>query len=402
MKRSRLFLAAFTLLLLFLWIVPGGMRALDTNRVALVIRESDQSVQTACVEFTEPEITGLEVLQRSGLDVNIDVQGLGALVCRIEQTGCATDDCWCQCKGGGDCIYWSYWHQLNGAWQYSQGGAGQYIVRDGDVDGWSWGPGAANAAYPPPEISFDDVCLSAEVVADTATPTPTEKPVVFIPATATRSAARVSSATATPLPTSGSTVTETAAPTNTAAPVSTSVPANTAAPTNTETPPPSPPASPTVAPAASPSLPEATAPGTTAESVVSDEQPPQPTATAEPSTTPQNLLAQMPAQMPAVEAAAVVAAAQPRPITRPANLERSKLIVGAAEAPGRYEIVGEAGEVPDFRAGRLVSPEEAEIAEEAPDSPFSYILFGLITVGLLILLLLSSAKKRHRYDMRAD
>ena len=36
---------------------------------------------------SEPEITGLEVLQRAGMDVTAQVQGLGAAVCSIEETG---------------------------------------------------------------------------------------------------------------------------------------------------------------------------------------------------------------------------------------------------------------------------------------------------------------------------
>ena len=215
MKRARLYLAVFTLVLAALWILPDAIRAQDVNRVALVIRQSDASVQSICVEFQEDELSSLELLQRSGLDLEMDVQGLGALVCRIDQTGCAVDDCWCQCKGGGDCVYWSYWHQIGGKWEYSLAGASQYVVRDGDVEGWSWGPGNISEAIAPPSATFEDVCVSSEVEADTPTPTETSPPVLFVPDETATPAVDQSSPiiTQTPIPSPTAAATVTRAPT---------------------------------------------------------------------------------------------------------------------------------------------------------------------------------------------
>ncbi|MFN2205656.1 MAG: hypothetical protein ACK2UT_07050 [Candidatus Promineifilaceae bacterium] len=160
MKISKLLLELFSAALLFLWLLPEGTEAQDGNRAALVIRMNDQDVQTACVEFSEPQISGFDLLQQSGIEFAVDIQSMGAKICSIEQTGCPADDCWCQCKGGGDCIYWSYWHRLNEQWHYSQGGASTYSLGDGDVEGWSWGPGSVNEAIAPPELSFADICRS--------------------------------------------------------------------------------------------------------------------------------------------------------------------------------------------------------------------------------------------------
>ena len=147
------------------WLMPQTLLAQDNSQVALVVRHGDGQVQSACVEFPESEISGLEVLQRADLDLEIDVQGMGALVCRINQTGCSVDDCWCQCKGGGDCVYWSYWHNVDNEWHYAQVGANEYRVRDGDVEGWSWGPGAVNDAVQPPDTTFSEICTESGTVA---------------------------------------------------------------------------------------------------------------------------------------------------------------------------------------------------------------------------------------------
>jgi len=160
--------------------IPPPMNAQVPNKAALVIRHADDDVQTACVTFEEPQISGLDLLSRADLDLTIDVQGGGVLVCKIGETGCPASDCWCQCKGGGDCIYWSYWHMQEDSWTYSQGGAAVYMLEDGSIDGWSWGPGAVSEADPPPDITFDEVCLAEATNTPTSTPTATSSPLPII------------------------------------------------------------------------------------------------------------------------------------------------------------------------------------------------------------------------------
>ena len=159
------------------------------------------------MEFSEPEITGLDLLLRSDLNVAIEVQGLGALVCSIDGTGCGADDCWCQCKGGGDCIYWSYWLRDSGSWQYAQIGSVMTKVKSGSIQGWSWGPGAVNAAIAPPPLTFADVCESEQEGGPQVTPGAAI--VVTIPPTAVPATAAV---------------TQTAAPTSTPPPTATRPP----------------------------------------------------------------------------------------------------------------------------------------------------------------------------------
>ena len=174
------------------------MRAQSGNQAALVVRHGQNDVRTACVEFDEPRISGYELLQRSGFDLQIGVQGLGSLVCSIGDTGCPASDCLCQCKGGGECVYWSYWHRLDGSWQYSQGGASVYMVEPGAVDGWSWGPGAVNQAVPPPDISFDEVCQAETINTPTPSPTATNtQPAIVITPRATVTQGSSLAATAT-------------------------------------------------------------------------------------------------------------------------------------------------------------------------------------------------------------
>jgi len=182
MERKRLDLVLIVLLGLVLAVSGlGRVNAQATNRAGLVVRFGDGSLITRCIEFGESEISGYEALTRSGLNVVAAFDpGAGAAICAIEGTGCPADDCFCASPPD----YWAYWHLTGGAWVYSQIGSSGYVVRDGDVEGWSWGPGE-----PPPVIPFDQICippptetpLPSPTLAPTATPMPTStlEPVVW-------------------------------------------------------------------------------------------------------------------------------------------------------------------------------------------------------------------------------
>jgi hypothetical protein len=148
---------ALVLLLTLPW--AGSAAAQDGgNRAALVVRYEDGSVETKCIAFTEPSITGEELLQRSGLTVVMDYNALaGGAVCSIKGLGCSVRDCFCRCQGA-DCQYWAYYHWVDGGWQYSQLGASSYRVKDGALEGWSWGPGNFSSGTEPPAARFEEIC----------------------------------------------------------------------------------------------------------------------------------------------------------------------------------------------------------------------------------------------------
>ena len=138
--------------LLLLLITFSGAVAQPVNQAGVVVDFGNGRLQTTCVTFTEPSLTGLELLQRAGLPLAIAQQPSGALVCQIGDTGCPADDCFCACRGG-DCAFWNYWHAQNGDWSFSPIGAAHYTVQPGAVDGWAWG-GNATAPSSLPSLGF--------------------------------------------------------------------------------------------------------------------------------------------------------------------------------------------------------------------------------------------------------
>lgn len=148
-----------------------------SNQAALVVRYEDGSVQTRCVAFSEADIGGDELLERSGLAPVIAPEGA---VCSINGIGCPSDDCFCQCPFP-DCEYWAYYHWQDGAWSYSNIGAFSYAVTNGALEGWSWGQGDFAQGVEPPVIPFEQICLATTGADDTPTPTPTATTQVVVP-----------------------------------------------------------------------------------------------------------------------------------------------------------------------------------------------------------------------------
>jgi hypothetical protein len=174
----RISFVLITLIAAILTPAPGQTQ--EPNHAGLVVQFPDGRVETACIAFSEDELTGADLLGRSDLPTILDYStGLGAKVCKISDTGCnyPGEDCWCQCQGS-PCAYWNYWLLKNGQWAYSPLGAGSRRLGNGDVDGWAWGDGQQ-----PPRISLDEIC-QREVEATEATAlaftsplkTPTSRP----------------------------------------------------------------------------------------------------------------------------------------------------------------------------------------------------------------------------------
>ena len=226
MKRrtgSWFLLALVSLCLALIPCQPPTALAQEPNRVALVVDFGGGRYVTRCVEFMEDEITGEEVLKRSGLNVIFEYSSTGAAVCKIEDVGCSfpSDPCFCQCQGS-DCVYWSYWRVENDRWFYSNEGASMRTVRDGDMEGWAWGSGSmGTSGRQPVWMPFLNIC-----VPPTITPTPSLTPTETSIPTETPTPTY----TFTPLPT-------TATPTGTVTPTRTRTPTRT--PTRTWTPRPS-------------------------------------------------------------------------------------------------------------------------------------------------------------------
>jgi hypothetical protein len=159
------FLGLVTLLIITIVVsAQGAALAQTTSQAAIVVDTGEANTEKRCVSFEGEDIAGLDLLKGSGFETEFEVEGFGSAVCSISGVGCAADDCFCECGGLGECVYWSYWHLKEDGWQYAAAGASSYRVSHGDVDGWTWGPGSINRAIEPPVVSFEEICSDSSVV----------------------------------------------------------------------------------------------------------------------------------------------------------------------------------------------------------------------------------------------
>ncbi len=223
------------LLLLFALCVPLSVVAQEgVNRAGVIVVFDEGEVWTDCVAF-EGELTGYELLERTGLSVVVKDYGggLGSAICKIGDVGCdyPAENCFCRVDGTS----WRYWYWEDGGWVYSGSGASNRIVGDGDVDAWIWGMGERE----PPDLDFGVLCASptetpTETPTNTYTPTP--EPATPTPTVShTPTLSRDDEATRTPRPTLDNTDTPLPTATCTATPTHTPTPSS-VPPTATSTP----------------------------------------------------------------------------------------------------------------------------------------------------------------------
>jgi hypothetical protein len=129
------------LLLLLLLLAPRHAAAQEDKQGSVIVQFDDHAQMVRTFTFTG-DISGLDVLALSGLDVVTTSTSFGPVVCSIEGVGCPADDCFCN-----PTKYWAYSAWDGGAWQSYPVGAGSSVIsQTGAVEGWRWGEfGAAQA-----------------------------------------------------------------------------------------------------------------------------------------------------------------------------------------------------------------------------------------------------------------
>lgn len=148
------------------------------GEAGLVVDFGNGEVITYCVPFEGSDISGAQMMDQVGLNVN----QFSGLVCAIDGTGCehsgTFDSCTCECKvGSGSCTYWSFFNQrYGGSWVYAANGLHSARSKDGDLQAWKWGPGGPSSAPPPGAISFEQVCGHAPRGGESEPPTATLAP----------------------------------------------------------------------------------------------------------------------------------------------------------------------------------------------------------------------------------
>jgi hypothetical protein len=173
--RQRSWFFGSLLLLVLAMGVAGQSAAEAPGQAGLVVESGDGQVETLCVDLKEDQISGIDLLTGSGLEMLVDASGgMGVTVCKIGNVGCEhpAEPCFCQCMGGEPCVYWNYYYRDPGEsdWTYSALGAVLRKVQPGAVEAWVWGDGKTP---PSSDLTFEAICRPATVTPTAAAPSPT-------------------------------------------------------------------------------------------------------------------------------------------------------------------------------------------------------------------------------------
>ena len=180
---------ATAVVVVLLWNRPANAA---WHRAALVIQHSSGRVITRCVGFVEQQITGLQLIQRSGVQYQAQTFGsVGTAICQLDNEPSPVPS---NCFGSGP--YWQYSHRTSAGWQPSAVAASSWRVNDGDMDGWRFAGGSAQT---PPVIAFATVCGQPQASIAPTHQASSPAPVVRA-APSIASKATAASATATPSP----------------------------------------------------------------------------------------------------------------------------------------------------------------------------------------------------------
>ena len=121
--------------------VPAA--AQDQLQAGVIVQVDEHAQAVRQIDFSGA-ISGLQLLQLSGLDIATASFPFGQAVCSIEGVGCPADNCFCDPDR-----FWHYRYWDGSDWQdYGVGASASVISRTGAIEGWQWG-GAAAVQSPP-------------------------------------------------------------------------------------------------------------------------------------------------------------------------------------------------------------------------------------------------------------
>jgi hypothetical protein len=132
-------------------VVLGHPADAAVHRAGLVIEHASGRLVTRCVTFVEDQISGFQLIQRSGISYQAQSYGsMGQAICQLDGEPSPVP---ANCLGSGP--YWQYLHQAGTRWVPSQLGASGWILHDGDIDGWHYTDRTGQSL---PALTVEQIC----------------------------------------------------------------------------------------------------------------------------------------------------------------------------------------------------------------------------------------------------
>ncbi len=120
------------------------------NRAGVLVLPEGETAHAVCASFTQPKITGLELLDISGIPYEAQDGFMSSIL------GISNPE--------GGTLYWSYWHWNGREWVFNTSGAGDSEVFPGSLEAWFLTSWELFPSPPPRSIPDLDKMCGAEVL----------------------------------------------------------------------------------------------------------------------------------------------------------------------------------------------------------------------------------------------
>lgn len=145
-------------------------RAASSNQGGVIIDYGEGSTSWVWVPFEESEITVLELLERSGIElVSVGFGGLGEAVCQIGPSGCSVEDCRKRlCQTNASSPFWRLYVLDGDTWRMAGNGVSGTKLEDGDIVALSWGSDEPDL----PIVTMNELAANSGAASDSSEPLP--------------------------------------------------------------------------------------------------------------------------------------------------------------------------------------------------------------------------------------
>ncbi len=170
MSRRSLVVLLTVVALLALTATAAFAQTGGTKQVGLVVTFPDGSTKTEVVTVPATA-TAIDALRASKQTVVTAEGAFGTSLCKINDTGCPAEDCFCD-----PAKFWAYYHLNGGAWEGAMEGVGTYVPANQAVEGFAWSGFDANfnPIVQPPVYTF------AQLVSMQNPPVPIPEPATLL------------------------------------------------------------------------------------------------------------------------------------------------------------------------------------------------------------------------------
>ncbi|MCU0506863.1 MAG: PEP-CTERM sorting domain-containing protein [Anaerolineae bacterium] len=124
-----------------------------TKQVGLVVTFPDGKTHTEVVTVPAAA-TAIDALRAAKLTVVTNEGSFGTSLCKVNETGCPADDCFCD-----PAKFWAYYHLTGSAWTSAAEGVGAFVPANGAVEGFAWSgfDDTFNPTVQPPVYTFEQL-----------------------------------------------------------------------------------------------------------------------------------------------------------------------------------------------------------------------------------------------------